>query len=310
MERKIYYYLDKVRDTLEGKYVPPVTCEIDPSNACPLDCTFCMYAKFRKAHRQDLDWATYLRLITDLARHGVKSVTFTGGGEPLMHPRFNDMVEVALGVGLEVGLVTNGVLLHTVERPEVFTFIRVSLDAYDRATYERVKGADVFGQVLDNIMLVSEKNRTVGISYVVCQDNCHDLDRAVALAKNLKASYIQFKPAILNGRLFVDYKAPDGHEVIKTERYKGNDALPCAIAHLVGVVSATGTVYYCCQQRGNKKYSLGNLNETGFTEIWKQRNALNPEIKNCPPCRYMSYAKSYESVIRASTLFFEHRSFL
>lgn len=310
MERKIYYYMDRVRDTIEGRYAPPVTCEIDPSNACPLDCSFCMYANFLKTHRHHLDWSLYLRLIMDLARQGVKSVTFTGGGEPLMHPGFNDMVEAALGVGLEVGLVTNGVLLHKVSRLETFTFIRVSLDAHNRATYQRVKGSDQFAQVISNIMMAAEKNRTVGISYVVCEQNSLDLDKAASLAKKVGAAYIQFKPALLNGRLFTAYRAPDGLEVIKTDRYRGNDTLPCAIAHLVGVVSATGDVYYCCQHRGNKKYNLGNLRKANFTEIWKRRQALKPDIKDCPHCRYMSYARVYEKVTRESTLFFEHRSFL
>lgn len=309
MEHKIYYYMDRIEIIRNGKYVPPITCEIDSSCACQLSCRFCIDAPYLKTNGKHLDWLIYLNLIVNLALQRVKSITFTGGGEPLMHPRFNDMVDVALAAGLEIGLITNGINLHKVRNLNRLKFIRVSLDASNARMYKKVKGVAFFDQVISNIRLAIEQNQTVGISYVVCEENCWDLDKVAALAKELGAAYIQFKPAILNGSLFTNYVAPDGHQVIKTGRYRGN-GMACTIAHLVGVVGATGDVYYCCQHRGQEDFKLGNLNDEPFSEIWLRRIDMKPNIKNCHYCRYMSYAREYEALLARSTLFFEHRSFL
>jgi len=259
-----------------------------------------------------LDWTQYRLLLRDLALMQVKSVTFTGGGEPLMHPRFNSMLEMALAGGFEAGLITNGVRLDQVEPAlvEQLKFVRVSLDASCRELYARIKGRDCFDRALNGIRSALELNAMVGISYVVCEENRQDLEAAAALAESLDAAYIQFKPALVGGRIFTDYQLPDGGPVIATDRYSAEDMLPCAIAQLVGVVSATGEVYYCCQHRGNAAYALGNLAEDCFPDIWLQRGRVAPDIASCPQCRYMNYARSYRAIVENGTMFFDHRRFL
>jgi hypothetical protein len=43
---------------------------------------------------------------------GVKAVQITGGGEPTAHPRHADIFRAVLDRGLDLALVTNGVLLR------------------------------------------------------------------------------------------------------------------------------------------------------------------------------------------------------
>ena len=52
-----------------------------------------------------------MRLITDLRSVGVKSITFTGGGEPLLSPHLEAFVNRAKLNHMEIGLITNGILL-------------------------------------------------------------------------------------------------------------------------------------------------------------------------------------------------------
>ena len=310
MDNKIYYYLDAVEKLRNGEWVPPITCEIDPSNKCMLDCEFCMFEKYRKDSLEILELDTYISLIGELHNIGTRSLTFTGGGEPLMNPNFNLMVKMALALDFEVGLVTNGVLLNKLDNIDKFKFIRVSLDSYNRKDYLKVKRVDYFERVIDNVRNALKENPIVGLSYVVCPDNNKDLYKADELAKDLGVAYIQIKPAYINGNIYSDFTYPDGKPVIETKRYKPVDNIPCVIAGLVGIIGADANVYFCCQHRGKSRFSLGNLRDYSFTSLWKKRMEMTPDISYCPSCRYMNYTRAYKEILENGNLFFEHRYFL
>jgi len=312
MDNKIYYYLDQVEKLNRGEFVAPISCEIDPSNACNLKCGFCMFGDWRKDHHEHLHMDMYISLIGELQQMGTKSITFTGGGEPLMNPNFNMMVSIAKSLGFQIGLVTNGVLLDRVEHPEDFLFIRVSLDAHNRKDYKKVKGADQFDTVLENITKTLNRNKIIGLSYVVGPYNNKDLQKAEDLANELGVSYLQIKPSYVNENkeIFTDFEYPDGRPIIGTKRYLPEDNVPCTIAGLVAIIGANGDVYFCCQGRGVDRLTLGNLKDKSLKEIWTERLALKPNVSLCPMCRYMNYTKAYKSILEDGDLFFQHRYFL
>ena len=311
MDNKIYYYLDQVEKLNKGEFVAPVSCEIDTSNKCMLKCDFCMWADWRKYNNQTLHMDLYISAIGDLHKMGTRSITFTGGGEPVMNPNFNMMVSMALSLGFQVGLVTNGVLLDKIDNIDKFHFIRVSLDAHNKEDYKKVKGADYFDIVIDNIRNALKKNEIIGLSYVVGPHNNKDLYKAEDLANDLKVAYIQIKPSYVNERkeIFTDFEYPDGR-AIGTKRYLPEDNVPCTIAALVGIIGANGDVYYCCQGRGVDRLTLGNLKDKTFKQLWTERLALRPNVSLCPMCRYMNYTKAYKKILEDGDLFFQHRYFL
>jgi len=311
MDEKIYYYMAAVDRLLKGEFVPPITAEIDPSNKCPLRCGFCMFDDYLESNRVHLNYEIYVSLLCELKELGTKSITFTGGGEPLAHPKIGCMIEDALDMGFEIGLVTNGVMLDKIENHiDKFMFIRVSLDSYTKEMYEEVKGGHYFDKVIKNIKMALTKNKTVGLSYVINDKNNERLDLAQELADELGVAYIQFKPAYINGGTFRDYKLPHGKGVIETDRYLAKDDVPCSIASLVGIIGADANVYFCCQYRGDPGFLLGSLYQEPFGKIWKRRLKMTPDISKCPQCRYMNYAKAYKEIIDRGTLFFKHRNFL
>jgi len=311
MERKIYYYLDKINKMKKGVYIPPISCEIDPSNRCMLNCKFCMYKDYRKENNVDLDFTTYRRLIFELQCSGVKSITFTGGGEPLMNPEFNEMAQAAFDRWFEVGLITNGVNLDKVKNVAKFKFIRVSLDASNKEEYNNVKGADKFDKVIDNIKWAIKRGAVVGLSYVVCEENKNGIKEAQKLADKLQVRYIQFKPAWENNKSFCFEDEKENSKSIITKRYKANNNTPCMIAGLIGIIGADKNVYFCCQHRGDKRYlNLGSLKDNSFNSLWQKRKNIIPDISRCPQCRYMNYAKTYDNLMEEKSLFFDHKHFL
>lgn len=318
IENKIIFYMDEVHNLTKGGFEFPVTCEIDPSNACMLKCEFCLYKDHLAKSKVHLDWDVYTDLIYQLVAGQTKSITFTGGGEPLLNPKFNSMAEFAWTSGFEIGLITNGVLLHKVRDLSRFTFIRVSLDAANAETYKKVKGTDHFDRVIKNVREALKKNPMIGLSFVVCDKNNQELEEAVELAHKLEVAYIQFKPAWLNSGKFDDFTLPisrrrlhsTDHSIIETDRYIAKGKLPCQIAGLIGIVGADAKLYYCCQHRGVKRYELGSLRNDTFTHLWYKRSEIKPTIKDCPQCRYMNYAKAYEKLANKTNILYSHKNFL
>lgn len=311
MDRKILYYLDKVESLIDGNAEMPVTVEIDPTNRCQLNCEYCMFKVLRNGpDKEDLPMGLYRYLLLDLKKIGVKSITFTGGGEPLLNSQFSKMVEWAEMLEFEYGLITNGLRLHKIDRPDKFKFIRVSLDAATGETYGKLKRANGFYAVIENIKTTINKGALVGLSYVVNEINRHEIEQAQELAKELGVAYIQFKPAWQNGVPYTDYEIHGELQTIDTKRFKAEDRIPCAIAGLIGIVGADARVYYCCQYRGEERYCLGDLRHATFPQIWERRPQLIPDIGRCPNCRYMNYTNAYKKLIEGGTLFFKHRNFL
>lgn len=311
MERKIYFYTNEIIRLLDGELVYPITCEIDLSNRCQLNCSFCMYKRYLHAERQDLDLDIYKCLFRDFRAIDMRSITFTGGGEPLMNPNAIEMVEIAADQDFDLGLITNGVYLDRIppDLLKTFKFIRISLDAMDQSTYKKIKGADHFGRVLRNTLQTIDivgSSTTVGWSYVVCEENERGIDAAKLLAREVGVSYIQFKPAWINGDVY-QYKTSTSETIYSADRYRATDTFPCQIAGLVGIIGANAKVYYCCQHRGEPYYEVGDLEKAEFNQIWRDRHLIEPKLKDCPMCRYMSYVKAFQKI---PPMLIEHRRFL
>lgn len=310
MVSKTFYHYAKMRDADRGKSVMPVSCEIDISNKCNLDCSFCMFKDFRASTSALLEWSVFVNLLQQLRNVGCRSITFTGGGEPTIHPQFDQMVIFAHSVGFDIGLVTNGTHLERVSKPTIFKFIRVSLDASNPKDYIAIKKRDRFGVVIEGIKYLKRKGAFVGLSYVVCKENSNGTERAQNLADILKVEYIQFKPAYTTqGGSYDNYALFDHGKTINTERYVAKSMLPCRLAGLVGIVTADADVCFCCQHRG--KLIAGSLKTETFKTLWERRNRMLPDITKCPPCRYMAYAKAYEDFQdKYSSMFWDHKNFL
>ena len=133
--RKIDLYYYKVKEAIKNGWTLPVTCEVDPSNACCLDCSFCIYRQLRDTAVMSLE--LYKKILNDLKDCEVKSITLTGGGEPLMNPQINEFIKIS--DGFKLGLITNGVLLNKIEVSLLkrFDFIRISY----ATSQERIKEA-------------------------------------------------------------------------------------------------------------------------------------------------------------------------
>jgi MoaA/NifB/PqqE/SkfB family radical SAM enzyme len=84
---------------------------VEPTNRCNLNCITCIRHSWNESS-ENMAWPVYQALIDGLEDFPeAKTIAFAGFGEPLLHPRFPDMVRLAHEKGLRTEMTSNAMLL-------------------------------------------------------------------------------------------------------------------------------------------------------------------------------------------------------
>ena len=126
---------------------------------CNLACTHCFISC--SPGNRTFGFLSYEQVIEALQQSkslGVKDYYFTGG-EPFMNPRLLDMLDATLELG-PATVLTNGTLLPervvqslaSSRDNSIYSLeLRVSIDAPDAATNDRIRGAGAFDRAMDGV---------------------------------------------------------------------------------------------------------------------------------------------------------------
>jgi MoaA/NifB/PqqE/SkfB family radical SAM enzyme len=149
------------------------------TNRCNSNCKYCSI----KVRRQpELNRAQIFSLISQMANCGTKRIGFVGG-EALLRPDFEQIVDKVRETGIYVTLVTNGSLV-----PEKIALLKkldclvISFDG-TKANHERGRGKGSFSNVMKAFVLC-QKNRIKVLSNTVLNKyNLEDIDFILDTAK-------------------------------------------------------------------------------------------------------------------------------
>lgn len=316
---KLAQFLTLDKETVDSSY--PICIELSLTNACNLVCVYCsdIGLRQRQGTGSTINLNVLRRLFADLKEGGTKGIVIEGGGEPCLHPEFNGVVRLAKHYGLAVGLITNGTVHLNDDITEEFEWIRVSLDASTRQEYLRLKKVDYFEKVLANISSYAERCGSVGVGYVVTNNNIEELESLILQLRESGATYIQLRPVVDNKELYpknitldyFTYYATAKFGVIIDGMYEndseGNHGMGCDCHSLTSVICADGSVYLCGRLNiYDWLKPIGNINTNTFQDIWlgdkRQEQALVVKnekfcIKNCPRCRMSKFNKRVKELV-------------
>jgi radical SAM protein with 4Fe4S-binding SPASM domain len=107
--KKILYYPFYLNCPRAFQCVPNVAIEI--SGACNYECVFCGYSG--KREKGFMSYELFRDTIDNLKPFKIDNLALAVYGEPLLHPRFTDIIEYALNNGHAINLYTNGSLLNS-----------------------------------------------------------------------------------------------------------------------------------------------------------------------------------------------------
>jgi len=173
----------------------PTYVQIEPVGQCNLRCQMCAIQ-----FRQDgppygppafMPFEIFTRLLDQFA--GLRELHLQGLGEPMMHPRFFEMVEYATAKGVRVTTNSNLTLLNERRAERCVTSglacLHISLDGATSATYERIRKRAHFERVVANIERLLAARERLGratprlhLVMVIMRQNLHELPDLVRLA--------------------------------------------------------------------------------------------------------------------------------
>jgi MoaA/NifB/PqqE/SkfB family radical SAM enzyme len=133
------------------------------------------------------------------------TLSLSGYGEPLAHPRFLDLVGLARERGFRVEIVTNGLLLDAPLARALADLgvsqVAISLDGGEPAAYESMRGADLASAWEGARLLVEARRRTrrvmaVGAAFVATRRNIDSLPALLRLAQDLPLEFVSISNVV------------------------------------------------------------------------------------------------------------------
>lgn len=294
--------------------IPPVHAQVILTNRCNLKCSFCSCAEDDR--ESEMSYGMALELVEILKKCGTKAVTITGGGEPLLHPYFGNIIKTFASAGIQIGLVTNGLLLSQVSTKvlNLMTWIRIS-HAAERSF------SQAYQQMLSKTVSKATKPDWA-FSYVVTHDiNAFATIPVIEFANKHNFSHVRlvadlFHPKAVDMELIEEKvkSLVDDSLVIYQARQKPERGSDCRMGLLKPLISANGMVYACCGVQYALEVPSKNLpielclGSAGKLErIVEKAEVLDGSI--CKRCYYGAYNRVLENMVSFPKTI-QHREFV
>jgi pyruvate-formate lyase-activating enzyme len=212
------YFLGKVPASRDCTLEAPISVSWVLNRACQSSCIYCCTNSHALAH-PGIDVAAGIALATTLGRWGALRLII-GGGEPLLHPDLEAIVETAAAHGLPPVLATNGFLLDESRARALATKVaqfQISLDSVDERLYAALRGrAGGPAEALAAVRAALGVGAGVRVVTVVSSRNLEELPRigeAVHASGARQWFLFEVQPSGRAARLFPKLRVPEGSDV-------------------------------------------------------------------------------------------------
>lgn len=197
-------------------YTGPWHVQVDLTNKCNNDCIACWCnspligdkGMDPDTRSKSLSRETMLRLIEDLDNMGTRTIYFTGGGEPFMHPQILDFMRIIKKRNIHLDMSTNFTLVTKKIAEELVELgidhMNLSLWSATPETYVKQhpsKTRDTFRQMTEVIDYINELkqrkgvvNPSLGMYNVINKENYSEITRMLEYAYEHKMHDISFVP--------------------------------------------------------------------------------------------------------------------
>lgn len=312
---KIFHFPEKLNSFTAGEVKAPLYVRVKPINLCNHGCFFCVYSTgFRVKDGGDMEHIQsgmhqdmkemdaiptekMMEILYDLSRIGTKAITYSGGGEPLMHPDIVEIMQRTLDLKLDLSIITNGQNLAK-ERAAVLAkakWVRVSMDYTDGEQMKRFrnvpeKSFDAVIRNITNFAKIKNADCDLAVNYIVHRNNYKNLWGYTQLLKDAGVENVRFSPMYVPD--FYDYHKEIADEVneqlekIQTlcaSNFSVNSTYnitpgsshshtrsynKCFVMQTVPVIGADLNVYACHNKAYDNTGCIGSIARQRFTDLW------------------------------------------
>jgi MoaA/NifB/PqqE/SkfB family radical SAM enzyme len=262
---KVFNYKEKV-DSLPRDVpaiLPPLHIRIKPTNICGHKCSYCAYSEdnflcFGKTNvpRVHIPKDKMVEIIEDISSMGVKALTFSGGGDPLVYPHIRETLRLLAPSEVKFATLTNGAGLRG-EVAEVFahrgSWVRVSMDGWDDESYvmyRRVKDGE-YSRIMRNM---EEFRRlggdcSLGVSLIIDHRNVPHVFEMLRRLKNAGVNSVKLSPCLVND------SAKENNEYHQPFFMQVAEQIESAMAELAGGDFEIFNAYAALDEKFDKDYT-------------------------------------------------------
>lgn len=286
--------------------VIPSRVYLDVTNACQLRCRHCCTSS--GARREDeLSLGEILSVVDQVKAMGIERLVISGG-EPLLRPELATILEHARALGLQVTLLTNGLLIDegwTQRLVALGVRVKISLDGATAGTHDLLRGKGAFERtcaVLRNLACAGAPDLTV--HYTVHRKNLAELESLPGLLGELGVRNVvigTIKPsgrARTNQELLIPprmipyvqqrVRAVQRHAGITVCQLqdRGWEGFGCPAACNKLGLTASGRLTTCAFF--GQEYLGGSIRERSLEALWRDHLTrgdmfvANPSCASCP----------------------------
>lgn len=322
-QAKMFHFHDKLDVLQHSRFATPVHVRLKPINACNHKCFYCCYRNDdlylgQLMNERDMIPGDKMReIVDDLADMGVRAVTFTGGGEPLIYPHIVDTVGTLLDHRIKVAVLTNGSALKG-EVMDVLakgaSWVRISIDATNgpMLSESRRVGVGEFDRIIGNIQAFSKAKHEdceLGINFIITRLNADSVYEFISLMKEKGANHVKVSECVVGttARENNDYHKDHFDKVLKEiiradKELSGNgfrvinkfhdfeDLYDKAytwcpyICGFLNVIGADLNVYTCQDKAYTGTGLIGSLKNKRLKDLWMS-DEFRQSVRGIDPSR-------------------------
>ena len=295
---------------------------VDVTEVCNLACIHCPHSEFKKTKHYDarmLDPELNSKMAKEVGREGkgiTQYIRYTSNGEPLLHPRIEDMIcDSVKYSGTTVTLTTNGTLLKTNKIESLLDtgidLIDISIDAFKPETYSRIRVNGDLNSTVSNVLKLlnlreqSKKRTKVVVSFVEQAENTSETRDFEKYWYEKGADYVVIRPL---------HSAAGAKSMIaENMNNQAQNRYPCIYPWERIVLNAQGYLSFCpASWTGESElinYAVTSIKTTWKSNSYKElrnQHLINDFTKNkfCGNCpdwmhiRWPEEGKSYADMVK------------
>lgn len=265
----------------------PSNFQIQTINCCNGNCLMCPKSKMTQDTVEVMSKPLFLKIIKEIVEENISHtlIHFYLQNEPFMDHDILNKIRLTKELSknkIRIELVTNGTFLNDNIQKELrdidIDVLIISLDAFTKKTYNKIRCGIDFSSVLKNVDKIVNNGYSgnIYLGFVKQKDNISELQQFIKYWKNIGRKYkkniypyisdLNNRSGDLNNFNSLAIKNNNGNSKGINYRFIPK-IIPCYVPFLDFNILSNGNVILCCNDY-NKKLILGNVASSSIKEIW------------------------------------------
>lgn len=170
---------------------------------CNSRCTICDCWKDSSSNYHPYE--ILKNIFQELIKRGMSTVMISGG-EPLLHPQLEEIIDFLKNKKIEIQLNTNGLLLNKISwlSEKKIEHIVISIDGTDSESYKEIRGIDFFTKLFFEIKEFKRKSpqTKIGVRTIFSKHFLKNYKEFIYMCKSAKIDSIDFSPLDISSSSF------------------------------------------------------------------------------------------------------------